>query len=273
MARANCPGIYNPFCENVASSRRKSWGCLWTVIGLLLEPRMRSLVWSCPIAQRQLVPQELPYCPRNSYTMDIGRETSHRQEPAFFLDPQETSVRTGASSPRPLAAMPGPPIDVQQCAVHQQLRLEPFRIWDSVQLSRSHADAPRVFHPALRNSSIPRCSAIIRSQVPDRCPDGRLRRALCWTRQDFIHSIRNALSLGEYDMDLLKPHEPFKRVFWDGESPAEFRQKFQWIQEAKHKLNVAKSRQLNRVVDLIEEYPLALKRPVDPGQDVPPSNG
>jgi hypothetical protein len=96
-------------------------------------------------------------------------------------------------------------------------------------------------------------------------------------RKQMLDVITSTLDLSSLALELLAPHNaaPYSLVLLNlGEDVEYLRTRWNWVREAKRKLNESKARQLNLAADLYCQYPgkLMLKKPLDPSQDGPRPN-
>ena len=96
-------------------------------------------------------------------------------------------------------------------------------------------------------------------------------------RKQMLDVINEEIDLCPIALELLAPHNatPYSLVLLNlGDDVEHLRTRWNWIKEAKTKLNQAKARQLALAADLFCQYPgkLMLKKPLDPSQDGPRPN-
>ena len=96
-------------------------------------------------------------------------------------------------------------------------------------------------------------------------------------RKQMLDVINKEIDLSPLALELLAPHNatPYSLVLLNlGDDVEHLRTRWNWIKEAKTKLNQAKARQLALAADLFCQYPgkLMLKKPLDPSQDGPRPN-
>jgi hypothetical protein len=96
-------------------------------------------------------------------------------------------------------------------------------------------------------------------------------------KKQMLDVITETLDLSPLALELLSPHNatPYSLILLNlGDDVEYLRTRWNWIKEAKTKLNESKARQLNLAADLYCQYPgkLMLKKPLDPSQDGPRPN-
>jgi hypothetical protein len=112
---------------------------------------------------------------------------------------------------------------------------------------------------------------VLTANFPDQHHPRWLWKTLDDLRNYFIEEITRQLDLNECDIELLRPFATTDFPVRLGHSQPELIREWQWIKEAKVKMNETKAWQSNKLADLIEEYPGMLKRRLDP-QNYPSYN-